>query len=127
MGIKGRINRFMWWVFVIRLALRWVPKFNLGDAVIYKGERWHLYQGVASPTWGLSQGGGVTCQAREDEFRKVRSIRNYVGSFMSGYRFYMTSWFSIWCREGVKPWMLACNIWSGRPPIIKPQDVVGDV
>ena len=25
----------------------------------------------------------------------------------------------IWVREGIKPFMLGCNIWSGKPPKLK--------
>lgn len=119
MSLKERINRLMWKAYIARLSMRAVFRLNLGDQVIYNGEKWCLYQGVAAPMWGLTQGNGVVCRAHEKDFRKVRSLENYLGSYRSMRRFYMTSWFESWCRNGIQPWMVACNIWSGKPPKIK--------
>lgn len=55
--------------------------------------------------------------AHEDDFRKVRSFRNYFNSYKSGVRFYMTSWYGIWVRKGIKN-SSACtaDIWKDKPP-----------
>ena len=101
-----------WWLFIVRLSLRWIPRFNIGDKVWYRGEQWSLYQGVYHPKWHLCRGEERVEFVHESEFRKVRSLENYIGSFRSGYRFYMTAWFKIWVNEGIKSWMRGCNIWA---------------
>jgi hypothetical protein len=100
----------------VRLALRWIGKINLGDEVIHQGKRWTLIQGVSNPYWNLARDGEYLDYVHHDQFRKVKGLRAAWRSFHAGYRFYMTSWYSIWVREGIKPWMLACNIWSGKLP-----------
>jgi hypothetical protein len=104
-----------WRLFIIRLALRWISKPNLGDEVIYQGRRWTLIQGVCDPVWSLFSG-DERIDVHRDQFRKVPGIRSAWQSFRSGYRFYMTSWYGIWKREGVQPWMRGCHIWAGKPP-----------
>lgn len=108
--------RAFWWAYIVRLSLRWIPGLNLGDVVVYKGKRYTLNQGVCRPLWdmGLIGGGEYLTHIHETEFRKERSLRNYMGSFRSGYCFYMTCWFSIWVNEGIKPWMRRCNIWPTK-------------
>lgn len=111
------LKAIYWRLRIVHLATRWLFIYNLGDLVLYKGKEWSLIQGVMAPTWSLVRGEGGDFErvdAHESEFRKVRTLRNYVGSFRSGYRFYMTSWYGIWMREGIKPWMLGCNIWARR-------------
>lgn len=102
-----------WRARIVHLSLRWVFKFNLGDRVIYQGRVWTLIQGVRAPVWKLICGDEVA-QAKEEDFRKVRSLRSYWGSFESGYRFYMGYWYDIWMRSGIKPWMRECKIWGRR-------------
>jgi hypothetical protein len=113
------MTRLYWWFRVVFLSMRWIPRFNLGDRVIWRGKEWVLIQGVCDPTWDLIRGnksprdGYERCEnVHKSEFRKVRTPRNYWGSFQSGYQFYMGYWYDIWVREGVKPWMLGCNIWA---------------
>ena len=72
-------------------------------------------QGVRAPIWRMVDGND-SVEAHERDFRKVRSPSNYWSSFQSGYRFYRQNWLDIWMREGIKPWMLGCNIWAGKPP-----------
>ena len=104
-----------YWLLVVRLSLRWIKQPNLGDVVLYQGKRWVLFQGMRDPIWSLSCN-RECIEVHRDNFRKVPGIKSAWRSFRSGYRFYMTSWFSIWVREGIKPWMLGCNIWAGKPP-----------
>lgn len=106
-----------WWLRVILLSLRWVPRFNLGDRVEYMGREWYLHQGVRDPLWDLGRKGadGEIIEARgvhRDACRKVRTIGNLFGSFVSGYAFYMGAWYSIWVHKGIEPWMRGCNIWA---------------
>lgn len=111
------LKAIYWRAYILRLALRWVPRFNIGDRVIYGGREWYLAQGVCAPRWTLrSETDGEEVYANEKDFRKVRSLPNYWRSFRYGYRFYMTSWYSIWMREGIKDWMRGCNIWAGKRP-----------
>ena len=101
-----------WWLFVIKLSLRWIPRLNLGAAVWHEGEKWTLAQGVCRPKWDLQKGMRRKKHVHENEFKKVRSLKNYWHSFSSGYRFYMGYWYDSWVRGGVKPWMLGCRIWA---------------
>jgi hypothetical protein len=112
--IKYHLCRLYWWFFVVVLSLRWVWKFNLGDEVWYLGERWYLTQGVQAPKWNLKKTNMYVTEIYESHFRKVRSLKNYYGSFRRGYQFYMLSWFDIWCRKGIEPWMKSLPIWGRR-------------
>ena len=114
------LKAIYWRLFIIRLSLRWLWRPNLMDEVVYKGEVWRLSQGVKSPVWTLRQGPGEGVEVHERDFRKVRTIANYWGSFRNGYQFYMRSWYDIWMREGIQPWMLGCRIW-GRCRGITPE------
>lgn len=105
-----------YWLLVVRLALRWTRQFNLGDEVVYHGERWILNQGVRDPLWSLCHADGRYIEVHRENFRKASGLRSLWRSFQSGYRFYMRSWFDIWVREGIKPWMRGCSIWAGKPP-----------
>ena len=106
------LNKIFWWLFIIRLSLRWIPKFNLGDMVVYRGQECMLIQGVCDPRWDLVQNGKRIDFVHQSEFIKVRTIKNYWHSFDSGYHFYMGYWYKIWVREGIKPWMFGCRIWA---------------
>ena len=106
-----------WRLYIVRLSLRWILKLNLGDRVRYMGREWSLIQGVNAPYWTLFDNNAKRShEVHEDKFRKVRSLTHAWFGFLSGYRFYMTSWYGIWMREGIKPWMIECKIWSGKPP-----------
>ena len=105
------IKAIYWRVRIALLALRWIGSYNLGDAVWYRGQKWMLIQGVAAPTWSLARN-DERVDAHERDFRKVMTPRNLARSFISGYRFYMTSWYRIWMREGIQPWMRSLPIWK---------------
>ena len=105
------MKKLYWWIRVLLLALCWVPRFNLGDRVWFRGEQWFLIQGVSAPLWDLVRG-KKRITVHETEMQKVQSLRNYIGSFRSGYKFYMTNWYRIWVREGIQPWMRGCRIWA---------------
>ena len=119
------LKKIYWWLFIVRLSLSRMRGLNLGDLVIHDGREWVLVQGVARPRWdlrlALTFGLDLGELAKplisknlvhESEFKKVRSIGNYWHSFRSAYKFYMTNWYDIWCRDGIKPWMRGCNIWG---------------
>jgi hypothetical protein len=97
---------------ILWLSFKWVFRTNLGDRVIYRGKEYTVANGVQSGSWRLAglenwRDGWVA----RTECRKVKTLSNCVGSFRSGYRFYMGYWYDIWCREGIKPWMRKCKIW----------------
>jgi len=105
-----KVREVYWWLRVVLLALKWVPRFNLGDRVLYHGRICVLYQGVNSPMWKITNPMGNS-EIHESEFRKVRTVTNYIGSFRSGYRFYMQNWYAIWVSKGIEPWMRGLKIW----------------
>ena len=108
------IKRIYWWLFVIRLSLRWIPRLNLGRRVWWRGENWMLIQGVCEPLWDLCRGGEVQKYIPESEFRAVQNPVEWWWAFKSGYRFFMTCWYRIWLEQGVEPWMRGCKIWSKK-------------
>ena len=97
---------------IIWLSCKWMFRITLGDLVWYQGKRYVVCNGVRDNQWQLSDLGNSHdgWVARKD-CRKCFTIPNMLGSFRSGYRFYMANWYAIWKREGVKPWMKGCNIW----------------
>lgn len=111
-----------WRLFMFRLALRWVFRLNLGREVWYEGRKWTLVQGVRSPVWTLvpCEPPVETKEVHEKDFRLVRTWRNYWHGFSSGYLYYRTSWYDIWMRNGIEPWMIGCRIWAGKPPRQEP-------
>lgn len=109
-------RKVFWWGYIVVLSCRWISRLNLGDVVIWRGRRWVAVQGVSAPTWEIQEIGSFDrAKVHIDDLRKERSIGNYVGSFLSGYRFYMTAWFDIWVRSGIEQWMRECNIWARKP------------
>ena len=105
------MRRLYWRLRIAFLALRWIPQLNLGDMVRFDDDVWVLVQGVNRPYWKLHHPGRGVVQVHKREFRKVWTLGNMWGSFRSGYHFYMTSWYCIWLREGIKPWVRGCDIW----------------
>lgn len=107
-----RLVRLYWWIKVVRLSLRWVPRLNIGRMVWWKGEKWMLIQGVCDPAWDLARGERRENHIHSREFKAVQNPVEWGRAFMSAYRFYMGYWYDIWVREGIQPWMLTCNIWA---------------
>lgn len=104
-----------WRLYIIKLSSRWIFRMGIGDMVWYKGQKYQISNGVYSGMWRLvglqnNQDGWV----QRSECKKVISFKNMLGSFKSGYWFYMTSWYAIWKNEGIKPWMKGCNIWANE-------------
>lgn len=111
----GMLNKIYWKLRIVVLALRWCRIVNLGDLVWYKGKKYTVCNGARYGSWRLgdlenTHDGWVP---RKD-CRKVWTLANIRHSFWAGYNFYMTSWYDIWCRDGIKPWMRGCNIWGKR-------------
>ena len=106
------MNRLYWWLYVVRLSLRWVPRLNIGRMVWWRGEKWMLIQGVCAPAWDLVRGDERQDHVHEREFRAVQNPAEWVRAFRSGYGFYMANWYGIWVNVGIEPWMRGCNIWA---------------
>ena len=108
------MKRLYWWLYVVRLSLRWPFKLNLGDYVWRRGKRYMLIQGVCDPYWDLmadDQSERMN-HVHLSEFRKSWRLSNFWSSFACGYRFYMGYWYDIWVGQGIKPYMRGCNIWG---------------
>ena len=113
--MKKLVRKVWYWLYIVRSSCRWMSRLNLGDEVRYRGERgWVLEQGVMKPYWTIQRGAERCEGVHESLFDKVRSVRNYLRSFRSGYRFYMISWFAIWVNEGIKPWMNCVLPWRDK-------------
>lgn len=110
------MKKLYWKIFIIFLSTKWLFKFNIGDIVIHQGKEYCLTQGVRNPYWNLSaiKNEEYLKDIHKINFRKKKSFKNYIGSFKSGYNFYMTNWFDIWVSNGIQPWMKSCNIWGDR-------------
>ena len=113
------MNKLLWKLRIIWLSLRWIPQVNLGDYVHYRGGIYMVYNGVRCGMWRLGnlddgKDKHNTGWVKRSDCRKVWSLTNIRHSFRSGYNFYMTSWYDIWCREGIKGWMkdTARNLWK---------------
>ena len=106
------MNRILFWMLIVWLSIKWMFRITLGDDVIYQGKSYEVINGVCPSTWKLQQVlYGPTIEPSRKEVKKVWSIKGMVRSFKSRYSFYITSWDSIWVREGIKPWMKGCKIW----------------
>lgn len=105
------MKKLYWKIYIWVLALRWIPTINIGDQVKYCGKIFTVINGVRAPTWKILREDECV-EVREHLFQKVRTLENYWGSYKSGVRFYMTNWYGIWVRQGIKPWMRGCNIWK---------------
>ena len=111
------LNKLRWKMYIVWLSFKWVRNVNLGDLVWYQGKKYSVSNGVMSNSWRLFDIRTGNTETANDgwvprsECKKVKSISNYIGSFKSGYRFYMGYWYDIWIREGIIDWMRGCNIW----------------
>ena len=99
---------------IVWLSIKWMFRFNLGDLVKYKNDIYVLNQGVCCPRWDikkLNDDSVYITHVHQDNFKKVKTLKNYYGSFRSGHQFYTGYWYDIWAREGIKTWMRKCRIW----------------
>ncbi|MEE9356527.1 MAG: hypothetical protein V3U75_13130 [Methylococcaceae bacterium] len=105
------IREIYWKAKIFFLALRWIPQINLGDLVWYQGGKFIVCNGTRYESWRLDLDNGDDGWVKRKECKKVWTWNNIKHSFLSGWNFYMTSWFQIWCQSGVKIWMKNCKIW----------------
>ena len=99
-------------ILIICLSIKWMFRINLGDWVIYKNNKYIVCNGVRCDSWrlGALENGHEGWVLRK-ECKKVRTIKNMMGSYYFGYQFYMTNWYDIWVRSGIELWMKRCKIW----------------
>lgn len=106
------MNKVLIYLMILFLSAKWMFRIVLGDKVIYQGKRYIVANGVRPYSWRLSNlNNGVNGWVNRNECKKVKTIANIIGSFKSGYKFYMGYWYNIWCNTGIEPWMKGCNIW----------------
>lgn len=105
-------KKLYWNCFIVYLSLKWCRQINLGDLVWYEGKKHIVLNGTMTNHWRISDvtsnSGWVLCS----KCKKVWTLSNIIKSYCSGRRFYMINWYKIWINEGIKPWMLNCNIWA---------------
>lgn len=99
-----------YWFLIVWLSFKWMFRINLGDKVVFNDDVWRVSNGVCPTTWTLQQQ-FTRVEAERSKCRKVLSFSNFLHSFRAGYWFYMTNWYDIWKREGIKPWIKSCDIW----------------
>ena len=110
--IVEMFKKMYWKLKIICLSFKWCWRINLGDEVFYKNNKYIVYNGVRSGSWRLGNlDNDNDGWVKRAECKKVWTLQNIIHSYKSGYRFYMTSWYDIWTREGIKDWMRNCNIW----------------
>lgn len=109
------IKKLYWKLRILWLCLKAVKNTNLGDKAIYKGKQYTVVNGTHCGAWDIQdkfKDGAVRLVVPRSECKKAWSIAGMRQSYNSAWHFYMTSWFDIWCRSGIEPWMRACNIWQ---------------
>ena len=87
------------WLYVVYLSFKWMFRINSGDVVIYKpdGKKYRvLYCLRHSERESFCLENNNIGWVPRNECKK----KNMIGSFISGYQFYMGYWFGIWVRNG---------------------------
>ena len=92
-------NKIYWRIRIFIFSFRWIFKINLGDYVWYNGDKYIVANGVRCNSWRLS---GLNNNddgwVKRNECRKSWTPKNIMGSFKSGWRFYMGYWYHIWAN-----------------------------
>lgn len=109
--MKVNFIRLKYYLLIIWLSAKKIPKLNLGDTIIYNGEEYVLLQGVRNPYWSFGNGKQYIKNIHSSQFKKVYNIKSCINTFKHRHRFYMNNWYGIWCRNGIEDWMKRCNIW----------------
>ena len=113
--VLNRLRSVYWRIYIVWLALWHIRQINLGDEVWYEGHQYRVADGVRRKSWRLSGlKNGDSGWVKRAECKKVRTLKNWWGSFRFSHRFYMVNWHSIWVNGGIKSWMRGCNIWPRR-------------
>jgi len=105
---KVKFSLFIYWI-----SLRWVFRVNVGDIVKYKGKKYVVCNGVRCNSWRLGDlDNGDDGWVRRDECKKVRTLKNLIGSYKSGLSFYFGYWYRSWVYIGhIEGWVKMLNIW----------------
>lgn len=109
--MKTMIKKAYYFLFIVILSIKWIFRTTLCDSVKYKGKIYSINNGVICGKWTLLDENLHPFDAPRNECKKVWSIKGIKNNFVFGYSFYISNWFDIWVREGIKPWMRECNIW----------------
>lgn len=111
-GLKNKIRKIYYQIRIIGFALKWCHNVHLGDTVIYRGKKHMVHNGVRANSWRLGNlDNGDEGWVERKDCKKVKSFKNYYGSYKSGVSFYTQSWLQIWVMNGIEPWCKSCNIW----------------
>lgn len=104
-----KIFKFLYWKTMIAyFSFKWIFKINIGDDVIYKNEVYFVNNAINKFDLVNAKNSVIACRS---EIKKVKSLKNLIRSFKSGWNFYNDYWFEIWMRNGIEDWMKKCNIW----------------
>ena len=96
MYIKWRLAQVAALACAFRVAWKRMWQIGIGDTVHTTGRRLLILNGVSAPMWDVQD--RVTAEflrCHERDMRKERTLRNYIGSFRSGWNWWMKSWFEI--------------------------------
>ena len=98
--MKESIIKLMVWFRIVKLSSGWTFRINLSDKIYYNNHIYSVANGIRCGMWRLydlnnDNDGWV----KRSECRKVWTIKNCIGSFKCGYRFYMGYWYDIWVKE----------------------------
>ena len=104
----SKLNEFRWKAYIAWLAAKRIPRINLGDRVWYQGEQYVVSNAAWLDSYRLAylpppQGwlkNGRDGLVPSKECRKVWDVRNCIGSFKGGWRFFMGYWYHIWLHQG---------------------------
>jgi len=107
------MNKGLVYLMIVFLSAKWMFRIVIGDKVIYQGKRYIVANGVRPSSWRLCDlNNRDNGWVKRSKCEKVKTLANILGSFKSGYSFYMGYWYNIWVNSGIEPWMKTCNIWG---------------
>lgn len=107
------MNKILVYFMILFLSIKWMFKIVLGDKIVYQGTQYIVANGVRPYSWRLvNLRNGDNGWVKRNECKKVKTLSNMLGSFKSGYSFYMGYWYSIWVNVGIETWMKGCHIWG---------------
>lgn len=89
------------YLFTAKLCWRSIFEINLGDHVIYQCRICSVSNGVSRPLWNLvflDQNKWIE-GVDQNDFKKIKSIRNLIHAVSFTWGFYSGYWFDIWHRD----------------------------
>jgi len=107
------IHRATAWLYVVWLSLRGLLFHRTYDHVIYCGREFRLLHGHKWPIWKLESLDELeTIDVHQQDFRRVRTARNYWSSVRFHYRLLMYDWYPVWAYHGIKDWNRYPGFWG---------------